>query len=93
MLKHVFIGIYEHGPGGSNVQLVLGEKIQLISNSKMGMERRARPSKMRAHGIKCYTVWLSEPSENQREPEKELMGAWIYGGCGMDADGFMDTQR
>jgi hypothetical protein len=56
MRKRVFIGIYEHGHRGSNVQLVLGEKIQLISKSKMGAERRARPLKMSAHGVKCYIV-------------------------------------
>jgi hypothetical protein len=84
---------YTNMGGGSNVQLVPGEKIQLISKSKMGAERRARPLKMSAHGVKCYIVWLSEPSENRRESEKEPMGAWMRGGCGMDADGFMDTQR
>jgi hypothetical protein len=52
----VFIGIYEYGPEGSNAQLVPGEKIQLISNSKMGAKRHARPSKMSAHRVKCYTV-------------------------------------
>jgi hypothetical protein len=92
MRKHVFIGIYEHGCEGSNVQLVPGEKIQLISKSKMGAERRARPLKMSAHGIKCYIVSLSEPSENRWELEKELMRAWMCGGYSMDANGFMDTQ-
>jgi hypothetical protein len=51
------------------------KKIQLISNLKIGVERHAQPSKMSAHSIKCYTVWLSEPSENQQESKKELMGA------------------
>jgi hypothetical protein len=80
MQKHVFIGINKHGRKGSNVQLIPGE-------------RHARRSKMSAHDIKCYIVWLSESSENRWESEKEPMGAWMRGGCGMDADGFMNMQR